>query len=231
MGNKKIIALISLVMVMSLVFMLGACGNKNDTDTTSSESTEETAGESTGENETSENSSAETGDVQGGIGMHNIEIKIKDYGTVKLELDGDTAPITVANFIKLTNEGFYNGLTFHRIMDGFMVQGGDPQGNGFGGSDETIKGEFASNGVTNNISHKKGVISMARAQDPNSASSQFFITVADSEFLDGNYAAFGHVTEGQDILDKIASDAKPVDNNGTIPKEAQPVIEEILVVE
>lgn len=231
MGNKKIIALISLVMVMSLVFMLGACGNKNDTETTSSESTEETAGESTGENETSENSSAETGDVQGGIGMHNIEIKIKDYGTVKLELDGDTAPITVANFIKLTNEGFYNGLTFHRIMDGFMVQGGDPQGNGFGGSDETIKGEFASNGVTNNISHKKGVISMARAQDPNSASSQFFITVADSEFLDGNYAAFGHVTEGQDILDKIASDAKPVDNNGTIPKEAQPVIEEILVVE
>lgn len=231
MGNKKIIALISLVMVMSLVFMLGACGNKNDTETTSSESTEETAGESTGENETSENSSAETGDVQGGIGMHNIEIKIKDYGTVKLELDGDTAPITVANFIKLTNEGFYNGLTFHRIMDGFMVQGGDPQGNGFGGSDETIKGEFASNGVTNNISHKKGVISMARAQDPNSASSQFFITVANSEFLDGNYAAFGHVTEGQDILDKIASDAKPVDNNGTIPKEAQPVIEEILVVE
>lgn len=231
MGNKKIIALISLVMVMSLVFMLGACGNKNVTETTSSESTEETAGESTGENETSENSSAETGDVQGGIGMHNIEIKIKDYGTVKLELDGDTAPITVANFIKLTNEGFYNGLTFHRIMDGFMVQGGDPQGNGFGGSDETIKGEFASNGVTNNISHKKGVISMARAQDPNSASSQFFITVADSEFLDGNYAAFGHVTEGQDILDKIASDAKPVDNNGTIPKEAQPVIEEILVVE
>lgn len=231
MGKKKIIALISLVMVMSLVFMLGACGNKNDTETTSSESTEETAGESTGENETSENSSAETGDVQGGIGMHNIEIKIKDYGTVKLELDGDTAPITVANFIKLTNEGFYNGLTFHRIMDGFMVQGGDPQGNGFGGSDETIKGEFASNGVTNNISHKKGVISMARAQDPNSASSQFFITVADSEFLDGNYAAFGHVTEGQDILDKIASDAKPVDNNGTIPKEAQPVIEEILVVE
>ncbi|MBP3816588.1 MAG: peptidylprolyl isomerase [Firmicutes bacterium] len=216
---------------MSLVFMLGACGNKNDTETTSSESTEETAGESTGENETSENSSAETGDVQGGIGMHNIEIKIKDYGTVKLELDGDTAPITVANFIKLTNEGFYNGLTFHRIMDGFMVQGGDPQGNGFGGSDETIKGEFASNGVTNNISHKKGVISMARAQDPNSASSQFFITVADSEFLDGNYAAFGHVTEGQDILDKIASDAKPVDNNGTIPKDAQPVIEEILVVE
>lgn len=231
MGKKKIIALISLVMVMSLVFMLGACGNKNDTETTSSESTEETAGESTGENETSENSSAETGDVQGGIGMHNIEIKIKDYGTVKLELDGDTAPITVANFIKLTNEGFYNGLTFHRIMDGFMVQGGDPQGNGFGGSDETIKGEFASNGVTNNISHKKGVISMARAQDPNSASSQFFITVADSEFLDGNYAAFGHVTEGQDILDKIASDAKPVDNNGTIPKDAQPVIEEILVVE
>ena len=164
-------------------------------------------------------------------GTNAIEIKIKDYGTVKLQLDGDTAPITVANFIKLTNEGFYNGLTFHRIMDGFMIQGGDPEGTGFGGSSETIKGEFAANGVTNNSSHKKGVISMARSQNPDSASSQFFITVADSTFLDGSYAAFGRVTEGMEVAEKIAKDAKPVDNNGTIPADQQPVIEKIVITD
>ena len=163
--------------------------------------------------------------------MHHVEINIKDYGTIKLELDGDTAPITVENFINLVNSGFYNGLTFHRIMDGFMIQGGDPLGTGFGGSEQTIKGEFSANGVENNISHKKGVISMARSMDPNSASSQFFITVADSEFLDGNYAAFGVVTEGQDVADKIAKDAKVIDNNGTVLKDDQPVITEIIVVD
>ena len=164
-------------------------------------------------------------------GKHNVEIVVKDYGTIKLELDADSAPITVTNFIDLAKDGFYDGLTFHRIIDGFMIQGGDPKGDGTGGSEKTIKGEFAANGVKNNISHKEGVISMARAQDFNSASSQFFIVVADSTFLDGQYAGFGHVTEGLDIVKKIAKDAEPVDDNGTIIKEEQPVIETIKVIE
>jgi len=163
--------------------------------------------------------------------LRHAEITVKDYGTIKLELDEGTAPITVANFIKLANDGFYNGLTFHRIMDGFMIQGGDPDGNGTGGAKDKIKGEFAKNGVTNPISHVKGVISMARSNDPDSASSQFFITVADSTFLDGSYAAFGRVTEGMEVAEQIAKDAKPVDNNGTIPPDQQPVIESIVITD
>ncbi len=163
-------------------------------------------------------------------GKYNIEINVKDYGTIKVELDADQAPITVTNFIKLVNDGFYNNLTFHRIIDGFMIQGGDPLGNGTGGSDETIKGEFAKNGVTNNISHVRGTISMARSSDMNSASSQFFIVQKDSTYLDGQYAGFGHVTEGMDIVDDIAENAIVVDDNGTVEKENQPVIESIKVI-
>ena len=163
--------------------------------------------------------------------LRHAEITIRDYGTVKLELDASAAPITVENFCALAQEGFYDGLTFHRIMDGFMIQGGDPSGNGTGGAKTSIRGEFAQNGVDNPISHVKGVISMARAQDPNSASSQFFITVADATFLDGAYAAFGHVTEGMEIVEKIAKDARPIDNNGTIPAAEQPVIESIVVTD
>ena len=163
--------------------------------------------------------------------VRHAEITVRDYGTIKLELDEGTAPITVANFIKLAKDGFYDGLTFHRIMDGFMIQGGDPLGNGRGSADETIKGEFSSNGVDNPISHKAGVISMARSKNPDSASCQFFITVADSEFLDGNYAAFGRVTEGLDIVQQIAKDAHPMDNNGTIRTDQQPVIESIVITD
>ena len=163
--------------------------------------------------------------------LHHVEIKVKDYGTITLALDAGAAPKTVENFMKLAEEGFYDGLTFHRIMDGFMIQGGDPLGNGTGGSDATIEGEFASNGFDNPISHGKGVISMARSQDPDSASSQFFITVADAAFLDGDYAAFGYVTEGMEVAEKIAKDADPTDNNGTIPPEAQPVMETVRVID
>ena len=162
-------------------------------------------------------------------GKHDVVITVKDYGVIELELDADVAPITVTNFIDLVKNKFYDGLTFHRIMDGFMIQGGDPEGNGTGGSKNTIKGEFSSNGVENNISHKRGVISMARSQDNNSASSQFFIVQEDSTFLDGQYAAFGKVTKGMDVVDKISKDAEPIDNNGTIPKEKQPTIEKIRV--
>ena len=164
-------------------------------------------------------------------GVHHAKITIKDYGTITVELNGDAAPVTVDNFMKLAKAGFYNGLTFHRIIDGFMIQGGDPEGTGRGGSKDRIKGEFSSNGVNNPISHVKGVISMARAQDPNSASSQFFITVADATYLDGSYAAFGTVTDGMDVAEKIAADARPTDNNGTIPREQQPVIESIVITD
>lgn len=164
-------------------------------------------------------------------GKHHAEINIKDYGTIKVELDADAAPVTVTNFVDLANEGFYDGLTFHRIMEGFMMQGGDPKGNGTGGSDKQILGEFSSNGVDNDLSHTAGAISMARSSLPNSASSQFFIVHEDSTFLDGDYAVFGYVTEGMDVVDKICTDAKPVDNNGTIPADQQPVIESIKIID
>ena len=160
-----------------------------------------------------------------------VEITVRDYGTITLELYPDVAPLTVDNFVKLCNEGFYDGLTFHRVMSGFMIQGGDPQGNGTGGSDETIKGEFAANGVKNELSHKRGVISMARAKSPDSASSQFFIVHQDSEFLDGSYAAFGAVTEGIEVVDAICENTPVIDNNGTVPSEYQPVIESIKIIE
>ena len=163
------------------------------------------------------------------IGKYTAVIDIADYGAITLELDGDSAPLTVANFVKLAKDGFYDGLTFHRIMDGFMMQGGDPNGNGTGGSDETIPGEFSANGCDNPISHTRGTISMARAQDPNRASSQFFICQADSTFLDGSYAAFGRVTDGMDVVDAICADAQPTDDNGTIPPEAQPVINSVTI--
>ena len=132
-------------------------------------------------------------------------IDIKDYGTIKVELNPKEAPITVENFVKLAKSGFYNGLTFHRVIKGFMIQGGCPKGNGTGGPGYEIKGEFAANGVPNNISHKRGVISMARAYDPNSAGSQFFIMHKDGNFLDGQYAAFGETIEGIEVVDKIAA--------------------------
>lgn len=132
-------------------------------------------------------------------------IDIRDYGIIKVELNPEEAPITVENFAKLAKKGFYNGLTFHRVIKGFMIQGGCPKGNGTGGPGYSIKGEFTSNGVKNNISHKRGVISMARAYDPDSAGSQFFIMHKDGEFLDGQYAAFGETVEGIEVVDKVAA--------------------------
>lgn len=163
-------------------------------------------------------------------GKHYVEMQVKDYGTIELELDSDVAPITVTNFINLVNSKFYDGLTFHRIIDGFMIQGGDPLGNGTGGSSKTIKGEFSENGVKNSISHVRGVISMARSSDYNSASSQFFIVQKDTTSLDGQYAAFGKVISGMDVVDKIAK-VKVEDDNGTVSKENQPVIESIRVTQ
>ncbi len=157
------------------------------------------------------------------------DIKIKDYGTITVKLDQKSAPISAANFVALAEDGFYDGLTFHRIMEGFMMQGGDPEGNGTGGSDKNIVGEFTANGYDNKLSHTRGAISMARSTPYNSASSQFFIVHEDSTHLDGQYAAFGYVTEGIEIVDKVCEDSQPTDNNGTIKADEQPVITSITI--
>ncbi|HJG86045.1 peptidylprolyl isomerase [Pseudoflavonifractor capillosus] len=157
------------------------------------------------------------------------DIEIQDYGTITVALDGEAAPETVANFVSLAEEGFYDGLTFHRIIEGFMMQGGDPNGDGTGGSGATIVGEFSDNGYENNLSHTRGAVSMARSSDYDSASSQFFIVQEDSTYLDGQYAVFGYVTEGMDVVDAICESAQPTDDNGTIPAEEQPVITSITI--
>ena len=164
-------------------------------------------------------------------GKHHVEIVIRDYGTIAVELDADAAPITVANFLKLAKSGFYDGLTFHRIINGFMMQGGDPEGTGMGGSSEKIKGEFSANGVKNDLSHTRGAISMARSQAMDSASSQFFIVHQDSTFLDGQYACFGYVTDGMDVVDAICETVPVVDHNGTVQDGHQPVMETIRVID
>ena len=156
-----------------------------------------------------------------------IQITMQDGGVIKLELDSTAAPKTVENFVNLAKAGFYNGLIFHRVIAGFMIQGGDPTGSGMGGSDKNIVGEFAMNGHPNPISHVRGVISMARAQNPNSASSQFFICHKDSTFLDGQYAAFGKVIEGMEVVDEIAN----VKTNFMDKPLRDVVIESITVIE
>lgn len=184
----------------------------------------------TNDSPSASNVSATIGESQA-KGTHHAEIDIKDYGVIKVELNGDVAPITVANFINLANSHFYDGLTFHRIIDGFMMQGGDPLGNGTGGSENTIKGEFSQNGVENNLSHTRGAISMARSTDMDSASSQFFIVQSDSKYLDGQYACFGYVTDGMDIVDEICKNAVTTDSNGSVSAENQPVINSITITD
>ncbi len=202
MKNKNIIFAVSTVIIIVLILVINVLVNKKS-------------------------GASERKDLL--TGKHYVEITVKGYGKIDLELDADVAPITVTNFINLVNDKFYDGLTFHRIIDGFMVQGGDPLGNGTGGSSKTIKGEFSDNGINNSISHVRGVISMARSNSYDSASSQFFIVHEDSTFLDGKYAAFGKVTSGMDVVDELAK-VKVEDNNGTVLKENQPVIESIKII-
>ena len=174
--------------------------------------------------DTSATTLTRTGDM---TPTHTAVIEIENYGTLKAELYGHVAPITVENFVKLSNDGFYDGLTFHRIIAGFMMQGGCPLGTGTGGADKDIKGEFSQNGIPNAIKHEKGVLSMARSALPNSASSQFFIMHQAAPYLDGSYAAFGRVTEGLDVVDAVCENAVGGDGNGVLPKANQPVIRSI----
>lgn len=207
---------------------LAACGGSSQSSSASSSSS----------STSSDTSSAEAGHITASgtlttpydegysSGLHHATIVVKDYGTIKVELDADTAPVTVSNFAHLANQGFYDGLKFHRIMKDFMVQGGDPKGDGTGGSDVNIIGEFSANGKKNDIKHERGVISMARSSSNNSASSQFFIMHKTTASLDGQYAAFGHVTEGMDVVDKLA-EVPATDDNGTVAEENKPIIESI----
>ncbi len=155
------------------------------------------------------------------------ELAIQDYGNITVQLDQKSAPITAANFVKLAESGFYDGLTLHRIIEGFMMQGGAPKNST--GTPDPIVGEFTENGYDNPLKHERGVISMARTNYPNSASSQFFIVHETSPHLDGKYAAFGWVTKGIEVVDAICEAAKPTDGNGSIAKDAQPVITSITI--
>lgn len=233
--KKKIWLLIGCVALAAILIAIIASSTNKQTQLTFTEDasvSSELQEESNTDTEVSDEEEAlSSDDADVAESIYTADIEVKDYGTITVELDGSVAPVTVENFVTLANSGFYDGLTFHRIMDGFMIQGGDPDGNGTGGSDQTITGEFSDNGYENSISHTRGVISMARSSDYDSASSQFFIVQSDSTFLDGQYAAFGHVTEGMDVVDAICADAEPTDDNGTIPAEQQPVITSITIRE
>lgn len=214
MKNK----ILALILAMSLIFVFVGCGEKSDNGNTDGENNDDSV-------------VLEYVLPYDFEGTHTAVITVEDFGEIKVILDETKAPITVANFVKLANKGFYDGLTFHRIINGFMIQGGDPKADGTGGSDETIKGEFAVNGFNNVISHKRGVISMARGgYSYDSASSQFFIMHMDNAGLDGQYAAFGYVVKGMDVVDKIAAYTPVVDDNGTVLKDYQPVIESIKIL-
>ncbi|MBQ3266870.1 MAG: peptidylprolyl isomerase [Atopobiaceae bacterium] len=212
------------IVVALAVALLPGCGGSAETTATSGDdqqATEETAA-----------TDDEAGDEDPyATGIHHVIIDVEGYGQIEVEVNANAAPITVSNFCHLVEDGFYDGLTFHRIIAGFMIQGGDPLGNGTGGSSQTITGEFSSNGIMNPIQHKRGVISMARSQDPNSASSQFFIMHQDAESLDGNYAAFGRVTSGMEVVDAIAENTPVEDENGTVAPENQPRITSITLVD
>lgn len=207
-----------LLFALMAMLILTACGGK--TTQTDTPAADDSSQQTTAADDTVEP-----------IGQHHAQITVTDYGTIDIELDGDVAPISVQNFIDLANDGFYDGLTFHRIISGFMMQGGDPTGTGMGGSEDTIKGEFSANGVKNDLSHTRGAVSMARSSDYDSASSQFFIVQQDSTYLDGQYACFGYVTNGMDVVDAICDNTPVTDDNGTVEATNQPVIESIKIID
>lgn len=231
----SILSIAAVVVVCIVVMSLFFSSDENGSFTNSTSdilTNEDLKGNATSSSNTSSKepiTSAISADIDESL-VYYADIDIKDYGKITVKLEEESAPITVANFVGLAESGFYDGLTFHRIIEGFMMQGGDPDGNGTGGSKDNISGEFTSNGFNNTLSHTRGAISMARAYNPNSASSQFFICHADcSDSLDGDYAVFGYVTEGIEVVDVVCKAAKPTDNNGTIPASAQPIITSIKI--
>ena len=229
-----IVVIAAVIVAAGIIIGIALSRNSGAKTTESNQSDVSSVSNVSGESDTADTNSIEfTTEINP---THYAEIDIKDYGTITVALDGNIAPETVDNFVSLAQSGFYDGLTFHRIMEGFMMQGGDPDGNGMGGSDKKITGEFADNGFNNPLSHVRGAISMARSGGNsssayNSASSQFFIVHEDSTFLDRQYAAFGYVTDGMEVVDAVCTDAEPTDNNGTIPAEKQPVINKITITE
>ena len=215
---------------------LAGCGSGSSSSSSSSSkssdsSSSSSSGSSSGSSTDTSYISSVSADDAYGTGTHHATIEVENYGTIELALNTNVAPITVSNFCKLANEGFYDGLTFHRIIKDFMIQGGDPNGDGTGGSSQCIKGEFSKNGVTNPISHVRGTISMARSSSYNSGSSQFFIMHQTTTSLDGQYAAFGNVTSGMEVVDAIAENTPVQDSNGTVAAADQPKITKITVVD
>ncbi len=210
------------VLSLSGALLLAGCSNSSSTTSSASQS-------STSESTSTSTVAKQDHSIPGGQ-QYEAVITIEGYDEpIVFDMDEGIAPETVDNFVALAQSGFYDGLTLHRIMEGFMIQGGDPRGNGTGGSSHQITGEFSSNGFENSLKHIRGTVSMARSSDPDSASSQFFIVQEDTSSLDGEYAAFGTVVSGMDTVDAIAAAAKPTDDNGTIAKEEQPVIQSIVV--
>ena len=212
---------------------LSGCDNGSDdaTSSTDSEDATDSADDASADETASDDLYEPDEDDPYATGVHHATIEVEAYGTIEVALNANVAPITVSNFCNLVQQGFYDGLTFHRIIDGFMIQGGDPNGDGTGGSDQCIKGEFSANGVENSIPHARGAISMARSTDYNSASSQFFIMQTTTESLDGYYAAFGNVTSGIEVVDAICEAVPVEDSNGTVASENQPVISSITLTD
>ncbi|MCR5485254.1 MAG: peptidylprolyl isomerase [Clostridiales bacterium] len=228
MNRKLFTRVLSAAVALCLVFCLfSGCGNK--TDDTSDKIATSPAGNNTAssDNNTSPagKKTSPAGD-QAATGEHSkVKVTMESGDSFIIELYPEYAPETVANFLKLVGEGFYNGLTFHRVVDNFMAQGGDPEGTGSGGSPDTIKGEFSSNGFTQNtLSHTRGVVSMARSNAPDSASSQFFICYGDSTFLDGNYAAFGKVIEGMEVVDGFCKVERTMNSMGEMATPVNPIV-------
>ena len=215
--------LLSLLIVSAMALTMTACSKEDNKTTSSTDKTQQT--------QTQQEVKPAVDEEKLYADAIEFTIELENGGIMKGELYPNLAPKTVENFVKLANDNFYDGLIFHRVIKDFMIQGGGYDENMTPKDSETVIGEFYSNGFENPLKHTKGVISMARAQDPNSASSQFFIMVADAPHLDGQYAAFGHVTDGQDVVDKIAADSVPVDDNGTVAPENQPVIESVKIID
>ena len=216
-----LIPLITGVIAAGLIItlaLISAFGGKEDVNTSSGNNTS---------SKTEEKTDGVTSSEQEDKKMESIKVlvEMEDGGEFTLALYPEFAPKTVENFVKLVNEGFYEGVGFHRVVEGFMAQGGDPEGTGMGGSDETIPGEFASNGFSDNtLSHTRGVISMARSQNPNSASSQFFICYDNASFLDGDYAAFGEVIDGMETVDEFLDVERTYNSMGELASPAEPIV-------